>query len=141
MLPLRRVMIVGFAITISCWSSACITRTRQYGFDVTRGATIEDRIANARAVVTEERITRLRNEIKSKYPTLTPLHLEHIGVRWDEHWAVGRNGEKEARSVTITVMMEDRGDVDTAAVVETAARILDAEVNGPEYSFFSKRPS
>jgi hypothetical protein len=58
--------------------------------------------------------------------------LDHFGVRWTENWAVASDGGKANRSVTITVIMEEPAGADTAAIVETAARILDAEVNGPD---------
>ena len=114
--------------------SSCVTRTQQFGFEVRRGASIEEKIARAKEVVTEARIARLKVELKEKHADLTDAQLEKLGIRWTENGEVTAGGGKANRSVTITVTMEELPGADTAAVVVTAARILDAEINGPEYS-------
>ena len=138
-LPSRRITRVHFlflSAALLVLALGCVTQTRQYTFEVKRGVTIEERIESAKPVVTNARLQRLKGELKEKYPQLTDGHLDHFGVRWNEHWTVAADGGKANRSVTITVIMEERGGVDTAAVVESAARTLDAEVNGPDQSAF-----
>ena len=119
--------------------SACITRNRQYTFEVKRGASIEEKVERSKGLVTESRIARLKVELREKHPDLTNEQLERIGVRWNENWAVTADGGKANRSVTITVIMQEQRGADTAAVVETAARILDAEINGPGFSAIDGR--
>ena len=114
--------------------SSCITQTQQYVFEVRRGASIEEKIERAKELVTEARIARLKVELREKHADLTDAQLEKIGIRWTENWQVTADGGKANRSVTMTVIMQERPGADTAAVVKTAARILDAEINGPEYS-------
>ena len=82
--------------------------------------------------MTEARIARLKVELREKHADLTDAQLERIGIRWTENWQVTADGGKADRSVTITVIMQEQPGADTAAVVKTAARILDAEINGPE---------
>jgi hypothetical protein len=85
-------------------------------------------------LITEARLARLKAELKQRHPALTDAHLERIGIRWNETWSVNDDGTKGGRSVAILVIMEDRPGADASAVVETAARILDAEINGPVLS-------
>jgi hypothetical protein len=115
-------------------ASSCITRTSQYALEVRRGASIEEKVERAKELVTEARLARLKVELRQKHADLTDAQLERIGVRWVENWQVAADGGKTNRSVTITVIMQEQPGANTAAVVKTAARILDAEINGPEYS-------
>ena len=130
----------GLALFFSCLLvSSCITRTQQYAFEVRRGASIEEKIGRAKELVTEARIARLKVELREKHADLTDAQLEKVGIRWTENWQVTADGGKANRSVTITVIMQEQPGADTAAVVKTAARILDAEINGPEYSAIDAR--
>jgi hypothetical protein len=135
-IPRLHLRFVGLALSVLVL--ACVTRTRQYTFEVKRGATIEERIEAAKPIVTAVRLERLKLKLKERYPELTDGHLDHFGVRWNEHWTIASDGGKANRSVTITVIMEERAEIDTAKVVESAARILDAEINGPDHSAFGE---
>ena len=111
-----------------------ITQTRQYSFEVKRGASIEEKLERAKELVTEARMARLKVELREKHPDLTDAQLEKMGIRWTENWQVTADGGKGNRSLTITVTMQEQPGADSAAVVETAARILEAEINGPGFS-------
>jgi hypothetical protein len=115
-------------------ASSCVTRTTQFSFEVKRGASIEEKIERAKELVTEARIARLKIELREKHPDLTEAQLQRIGIRWIDNRPVTPDGSKANRFVTITVIMQEQAGADTAAVVKTAARILDAEINGPGYS-------
>ena len=126
--------VLGVAVLVSVLHSACVTRTQQYTFEVRRGASFEERLENAKAVATEDRLTRLKQELKTLHPDLTESQLSRIGVRWLQTWSPAGDGAKADRSVLITVIMQEQPGADTAAVVLSAARVLDADVNGPENS-------
>jgi len=124
-------------VLVSALAGAChLTRTRNYFLEVKRGATIEERIEHAKTVVNQARFDRLKRELKDRYPDLTVQDLEHFGVKWTENWTIAADGGKTNRSVTIMLVLEERAGLDAAAVVEGAARILDAEVNGPSDGAF-----
>lgn len=127
-LPLLCLVVVA-----SLLGTACFTRTQQYSFEVRKGASIEERLQNARALATEERLARLKRELRDRHPDLTDAQLGRIGIRWTEKWSSAANGGKADRSVLITVIMEERAGADTGAVVMTAAKLLDAEINGPDH--------
>ena len=129
----------GSLLCVFMLVSACVTQTRQYAFEVKRGASIEDKLNRAKALATETRLADLKVELRQKHADLTDAQLEKIGIRWTENWQVTPEGGKANRIVVITVVMQKQPGADTAAVVETAARILDAEINGPKYSVFDAR--
>ena len=112
---------------------SCVTRTQQYSFEVRSGTTVEERLEKAKAVATEDRLVRLKQELKGRHHDLTDVQLSRIGIRWTDQQAPGGNGGKMDRSVFITVVMEERPGADTGQVVMTAARILAAEINGLEH--------
>jgi hypothetical protein len=120
-------------------ASSCITRTGIYDFEVRRGASIEEKIERAKSIVTEARFTRLKVELREKHPDLTDAQLGTLGVRWADTWQAAPDGEKKDRSVTITVIMQEKPGANTGAVLKNAASILNAEINGPDYSDIDRK--
>ena len=132
---LRGVVAASFVLWAFA-ATSCAPPVRHEGFEVKRGASVAEKLELAKATVTEERLARLKNELRDIYPTLTADHLSYLGVRWWHRWQFGAQNEG---IVTVTVLMQDAKGIDVAAVVHTAARILDREINGPN-SAYTKEP-
>src|SRR2546427_8175750 len=62
---------------------ACVTRTFQHAIEVKRGSTVEEKLAIAKAIVTEQRLARLREELKARLPGTTDQQLARLGLRWN----------------------------------------------------------
>src|SRR6266404_1923026 len=60
---------------------ACVTRTFQHAIEVKRGSTVEEKLAIAKAIVTEQRLARLREELKARLPGTTDQQLARLGLR------------------------------------------------------------
>jgi hypothetical protein len=107
-----------------------VTRTQQYGIEVKRGATIEHKLEIARSVVTQERLNRLKSQITRQLPAVPDSALERMGLRWNETTFRSFTGGEPRTTVLILISMEEQPGVDAKAVVETAARMLEPEING-----------
>ena len=108
----------------------CVTRTQQFAIEVKRGSTVGEKLQIAKRVVTEERLSRLKAELKQRSPGLTDAQLARMGLRWNENYFRSVNTGETTTSVSVIVAMEEQPGVDAAAVVKTAATLLDSEING-----------
>jgi hypothetical protein len=118
----------------------CVTRTQQFVIEVKRGSTVGEKLQIAKTVVTEERLTRLKGELKQKWPSLTDAQLARMGLRWNEnHFRTVNTGETST-SVTVTVALDEQPGIDAASLVKTAAALLDGEINGAESGQVEQSP-
>lgn len=108
----------------------CVTRTQQFAIEVKRGGTVGEKLQIAKSVVTEERLTRLKRELRETSPGLSDAQLARMGLRWNENRFRAFNSGETSTSVTVTVLMEEQSGIDAAAIVKTAAALLDHEING-----------
>ena len=63
---------------------SCVTRTQQYSFGVRSGTSVEERLEKAKALATEDRLARLKQELKGRHHDLTDAQLSRIGIRWTD---------------------------------------------------------
>jgi len=110
--------------------SGCVTRAQQFAIEVTRGATLEERLATAKAAVTDQRLARLKEEVKQTLPGVTDAQLAGMRLRWNENHLRSLSTGATSTSVFVLVILEERAGVDAATVVKTAADVLDRELNG-----------
>lgn len=119
------VVLVGMVLCV-----ACVTRTQQFAIEVKRGYTVGEKLQIAKSVVTEDRLARLKGELKQRWPDLTEVQLARMGLRWNENHFRSLNSGETNTSIIVTVAMEEQPGVDAAAVVKAAATLLDREING-----------
>ena len=118
-------VLIGLVLCVGC-----VTRTQQFAIEVKRGSTVGEKLQIAKSVVTEERLSRLKGELKQRSPGLTDAQLARMGLRWNENYFRSVNTGETTTSVSVIVAMEEQPGVDAAAVVKTAATLLDSEING-----------
>jgi hypothetical protein len=53
-----------------------------------------------------------------------------MGLRWNENTFRSLDSAETSTSVTVIIAMEEQPGVDAAAVVKTAAALLDSQING-----------
>ncbi len=118
----------GAAVVLA---SCTVTTTFQQPIEVKRGGTIEEKVAIAKAVVTEERLARLRQEVKERVPGAADGQLVRLGLRWNEvHFkSLGGDG-KDGTTVTVSVGIQTDGSFDPHPIVAAALAILEPEING-----------
>jgi hypothetical protein len=112
--------------------SGCnITRTQQYNIEVKRGNTIEEKKAFAQAFVTNERFAKLKEQIKKQIPSVTDEQLLNLGLRWNVTNYHSLTGGGSGTIVTISVLMQIGEGYDAQAIVNTAVKIIESEINPP----------
>jgi hypothetical protein len=114
------------------WLSLCVsvTHAQQYGIEVKRGNNIDEKVQIARAVVTDERLSRLKAQLKERTPGLSTATLNGMGLRWNQTQIRPLNGGEPQTAVFVYVSIPSQQGVDGKAVVEAAARLLEPEING-----------
>jgi hypothetical protein len=112
--------------------SFCVTvaHTEQYGIEVKGGSTIPEKVHIARTVVTEERLNRLKGQIKDRIPTLSNAQLSGMGLTWSQTQIRSLNGGEPETVVFVHVSIPTQPGVDGKVVLETAAHLLEPELNG-----------
>lgn len=123
-------------------SAACVTRTVQNRIEVGGNATIEQKTAFAKALVTEARFSRLKLQLKARFPNLSQSHLDsNLGLRWDVVTFKPLNGGPTTSTVFVSVIGRIADGFDANAVVAAAVEILTPEVNPPGSSVRRDAPS
>jgi hypothetical protein len=122
----RRVALVaGILVLAAC----TMTKTFQHAIEVKRGSTIEEKLAIAMAIVTEERVVRLRRELKARLPGVTDQQLARLGLRWNEiHYGSLGDG-RSGTAVAVAVGIQVDGSFDPQPIVDAAVAILEPEIN------------
>ncbi|SRR6266404_3660949 len=110
---------------------ACVTRTFQHAIEVKRGSTVEEKLAIAKAIVTEQRLARLREELKARLPGTTDQQLARLGLRWNETHYQSLSGGGSGTVVTVAVGIQVDGTFDPQPIVSAAVSILEPEMNAP----------
>jgi hypothetical protein len=105
--------------TALSWS--CISNAYVASIEVKRGASVSERLETARRFCTADRLARIREEVKHKLPGVTDTQLSGLTLRWNENLS--------ENIVTIIVGMDTRSVNDATRIVDSAAQIIDNEVN------------
>jgi hypothetical protein len=115
--------------------TACtVTKTSQHAIEVKRGSTIAEKVAIAKAVVTEDRVMRLRQELKARVPGVTDQQLARLGLRWNEMHYQSLGDGKSGTTVTVAVGIQIDGSFDPKPILDAAVAILEPEINSPPAS-------
>jgi hypothetical protein len=107
-----------------------VSKTQQYGIEVKRGTTVEEKLQIAKSIVTDERFSRLKAQIRERMPGISDAQLAGMGLRWNQTQFRPLSGGEPRTSVIVLVVIQEQAGIDGKAIVETAAAILDPEING-----------
>ena len=119
---------VLLALSAVSWSfCVSVSKTQQYGIEVKRGNTIEEKLQIAKSIVTDERLSRLKAQIRERMPGLSDAQLAGMGLRWNQTQFRPVSGGPPSTTVSVLVLMQG---IDAKTIVETTAAILDPEING-----------
>lgn len=111
-------------------SAACVTRTVQNRIEVEGNDSIEQKATFAKNLVTEARFSRLKQQLKGRFPALTQEQLDNnLGLRWDVVTFKPFNGGSTTSTVFVSVVGRVADGFDADAVVAAAVEILTPEVN------------
>jgi len=92
---------------------------------------VEEKLAIAKAIVTEQRLARLREELKARLPGTTDQQLARLGLRWNETNYQSLSGGGSGTVVTVAVGIQVDGTFDPQPIVSAAVSILEPEMNAP----------
>jgi hypothetical protein len=100
----------------------------QESFEVGGDLPISQKIDRAKQVVTEERLAKLRQEVKQRVPTATDDLLSGLSLSWRKIDRSDSTGASRSY-VLIYVILERHGGADPAPVIKAAKAILEGEIN------------
>jgi hypothetical protein len=124
----HRIALFACALSVS----ACtVNKTSQHAIEVKRGNTTEEKVAIARSIATEDRVTRLRQELKARLPGVTDEQLARLGLRWNEFHFTSLGAGKSGTTVTVAVGIRVDGSFDPKPILDAAVGILEPEINSP----------
>src|SRR5262245_2124667 len=112
-------------------SVGCVSRTHGHAIQVKSGSSTEERISRARSLVTQERLSRLRTQIKARLPAVSDAQLAGLGLRWKVAHMRSFGGKEPITTVTVIVEIRYASGFDPKPIIEAAAAILEPEVNAP----------
>lgn len=122
----RSLMLLASTLIVSACTG---TKTSQYAIEVKRGGTIAEKVAIAKAIVTEDRVVRLRQELKARLPGVTDQQLARLGLRWNEIHYQSLGDGKSGTTVTVAVGIQIDGSFDPQPIIDAAVAILEPEIN------------
>ena len=120
-----RSLLCGF-VGLMC--AACITTTRLEPVEVQGPGSLEQKIARADDVVRS--VDRIRDAVRKAVLNVPDSELARLQLRRDYRIPiVDGKQQREAASVTITVLLENPSDAYGEAIVRETVRIVSAEIN------------
>lgn len=132
MLPIasRRRIVVCLGICVAV-TAACLQRVDQHVIIVDRGASFEENLQIARAVVTEDRLDRLKLQVKAALPGVTDGDIDRMSMSWEERTSQSFEGDILSRWVTVTLRVQPAsfGSGVGLNILEAAAAIIEEEVS------------
>lgn len=115
--PVRLLASVALVASIAC---VRIEGVYQQSIDVTRGATFEERVATAHAVVTVERLARLKKSLLAQMDDINERDLDSLNIRYDTNERDGR--------VRVVLGVRDLPSPQAARLLEAGVRIVSNEL-------------
>ena len=119
------------ALLILAVLAACMTRKDQYMIEVKGSDSSDQRIERAKEIVTEQRLQRLKVQLKQRLSTVTDSQLALLGLSWRQMHFASFNGKSSRDAVTVTLTIEHDDSFDGKAILEAARAIIEPEVNPP----------
>jgi len=113
---------------------ACAAPVYKNTIEVKRGQTIEEKTRWLEAHMTEERLARLKAQLKERIPSITEAQLDQMGMGWNETTFQSFTGKGSSTTVTVWVGMQYDSSFRPEPIIAAATAILEQEINGPEVS-------
>lgn len=108
--------------------TVCVTKRYQAVIEVARGSTLEARVEVAKAIASETRLSRLRDELHRALPTAEPDDLATLSLSWNETRVRSLGDGQTIRHVYVAISMRERPGSDAKAIVDRAVKILQKEL-------------
>ena len=108
---------------------ACVSHNYGTTIEVRNGASTDDKVRVAKSIATEERLTKLKAQLRERFPALTARQLDGLGLRWNVRHFTPLTGQRPHDRVTVIVLIGYDGSFDPKPIIEAATTILEPEVN------------
>jgi hypothetical protein len=110
--------------------SGCVNTGFRQVIEVKRGSSIEEKIEIAKSFATEERLAKLKKQIQDGLPGTTDQQLSRMALLWNDVRTTRPDGTLD-RTITVTVILEERDGVNGPEVMRVASRLVDRDLNKP----------
>jgi hypothetical protein len=107
----------------------CAPRSVQYRFEVSGDDSADAKIERVKQIITEERLGRLRSEIKARVPGVSDAEMAGLAIGWVKRVRLGESERHLEPAVIVTIVFRYSRGVDPLPVLKAARAILEPEIN------------